>query len=86
MAADEKEADLNKKASADARDLALAPLLGRDITDEEGAYLKENLLAAVFSPAEAITAGVVAVNKPTEKAAASAYEASSLSSSSPLSL
>ena len=48
MAADEKEADLNKKASADARDLALVPLLGRDITDEEGAYLKENLLTAIF--------------------------------------
>ena len=67
MEADEKDASPNKKAVADAGALASAPLLGRDITGEEGAAPKENLLADITTPAEAITTGAVAANAPKEK-------------------
>ena len=53
--------------------------------EKEGSELKENPLAAVAAPAEAITAGVVAANTPKEKSAAGADEASYFSSSAPLS-
>ena len=47
MIEDNKKHAPNKKAGSDARALASAPLLGRNITDEEGAAPEENSLAAV---------------------------------------
>ena len=64
MVADNKEAAPNDKFGADARDLAALPLLDSDITDDEGAFPKDNLLVTVAAPAKAITAGAVAVNVP----------------------
>ena len=83
MAADDEEATPNKNASADAGDFDSAHLGGGGITDEEGAASKENLLAAVATPAEAITVGVVAVDAPKENAAARADDASPFFSSNP---
>ena len=80
------EAAPKDKSGADTRDLAAAPLLGSDITDDEGASPKENPLVTVAAPAKAITAGAVAVNVPKEKSAAGTYKASSVFSSAPLSL
>ena len=62
-----KEVTPNEKAIVDITALASAPLLGRDITGEEGAAPKENLLADITTPAEAITTGAVAANAPKEK-------------------
>ena len=64
MEADNKEAAPNDKAGADAIYLALAPLLGSDITDEEGAFPKENPLVAVAAPVNAITTCNVSINAP----------------------
>ena len=60
MAAEYREATSNKKAGTDAGALDSAPLLVRDITDDEGASPEDNPLAAVAVPSEAITAGIVA--------------------------
>ena len=57
-----KEAAPNKKADADAGAFDSAPLLGSYITEEEGSDPKENLLAAVAAPAEAITTGIVSAD------------------------
>ena len=64
MAADNKEATPNEKAGSGAGSLASEPFGGGDITDEEGAAPKENLLASVFTPSGAITTGFVAVDGP----------------------
>ena len=75
VAADGKEAFLNEKAGAYAGVLAPVPLLGSDITDEEGVSQKDNPLAAVNAPAEASTAGVVTANAPKKKSASRKDEA-----------
>ena len=75
-AAHDKEAAPNEKDGTDAGALTSTPLLGKDITDEEGADPKENPLTAVAAPAEAITAGAVAAEAPKEKSSASADKAS----------
>ena len=85
MVADDKEAAPKKKAGADSGALTSAPFSGSDITDKEGASPKDNPLAAVATPAEAITAGVVSADTPKEKSSAGADEASSFFSSAPLS-
>ena len=51
--------------------------------DEEGASLKENLLTAVAAPTEVISAGIVAADRPKEKAAEGADETSYFFSSTP---
>ena len=56
-----KENVPNKKAGADARSLASAPLLGSDITDKERETLRDNPLTAVADLLEAITAGIVSL-------------------------
>ena len=75
----------NDKFGSDARSLASATLLGSDIIDEEGADPKENPLAAVAAPAEAITAGVISDDASKEKVSAGADKASSFSFFKPLS-
>ena len=80
-----KENVPNKKAGADARSLASAPLLGSDITDKERETLRDNPLTAVADLLEAITAGIVTVEAPKETFAAGVEEASSSLSSTPLS-
>ena len=84
VAADHKESAPNDMAGADAGALASALLLGSNIVDEEGASPKDNLLADIAAPEEAITADVVAADAPKEKALARADKASSSSSSAPL--
>ena len=72
-----------EEAGADARSLAPATLLGRDVTYEEGSAPKENDLASVATPVETITAGVIDANFPKEKLAAGADDASSFFSPTP---
>ena len=86
MAADNKEAAPNEKASADAVALTSAPLLVSEIKDEEGAAPKENPFADMAAPSKAITAGVVAADVPKEKSVSVADEVSYFFSSTPLSL
>ena len=64
VAADDEEAAPINNYGADAVAFASALLVRGDITDEEGASPKENLLTAVAAPAEATIAGVVAANGP----------------------
>ena len=84
MAADNEGAAPNKKTGADTGSLASAPLGDVDTTDKEGVALKENLLADVAAPKEAITAGVVDDDIPKVKSAAVADETSSFFFSTPL--
>ena len=84
MASDNKETPPDKNSGTDAGAFASAILGGGDIADKEGAALKENLISAVDAPVEAITAGVVAADRPKEKSAAVMDEASSFFSSTPL--
>ena len=70
MAADDKEASRNENSGADVVEFASEILGGGDITDEEGSSTKENLLVAVATTAEVITAGIVSANIPKEKASA----------------
>ena len=77
MAADDKEDSLNEKAGTDAKALASAPLGQGDIAGKEGEAPKENLLADVDAPAEAIAAGVIAINTPKERSVSGVDEASS---------
>ena len=74
------------KAGAISGSLVPVPLLGSEITEKEGASPEKNPLACVAAPVEAITAGVVAVDVPNEKAASVTEEASYFFSSAPLSL
>ena len=67
MAADNKEAVSNENSGADAVAFASALLGGGAITDEEESAPKENLLTYVTTPAESITAGVIAANGPKRK-------------------
>ena len=64
VAADDEESSPNNNSGTDSGSLELAPLLGSDITYEEGADPKENPPAGVAAPAEAITAGLVAADTP----------------------
>ena len=59
MATDDKDSSPNKKAGADSRAVASAPLLGSYIKDTEGGSPKENPFTVVSASVEAITAGVV---------------------------
>ena len=69
-----------EEAGADARSLASATLIGRDVTYEEGSAPKENDLASVATPVETITEGVIDANLPKEKLAAGSSSSSSINS------
>ena len=85
MSVDDKESSPNDNSGADSVAFYSVLLGGGNITDEEGAYPKENLLATVAAPAEASTAGVVDANGPKGKVADDIDETFSYFSFVPLS-
>ena len=84
MAADYEEAASNENAGADTVASASEILGVGYITNQEGASPKYNLLTAITTLAQAITAGVISTNCPNGKAVFLTDEAFSYFSSSPL--